>query len=952
MSPTWFAALALPSLRTASRPMGRAAVSETQDIITQVCVTLALYGCYTDVFPSRKRGNAWKLLSAVTLAFIASSIGILTQMLAFVTQCPLIDLFPTDPTTLAYRLAVLHVVSCRINYVLSDALLVWRAWVLWHDRRVVHGLLAFCLILSAVGVIYETASLPSRIWSNDLPSTLIINLPLLFTNVVATALVGLRVWFYRREVAAYISPMSTGTHIGGVLMLLFEAGAVYCVISVINLAVDISASLGSSSTPVVFTNAMFLIAGIYPTLIVVAVTAQQHAATKAAIRGPSSFLESMHFAALALEEIEERVIKVIPVRIPLICAGDILRETRTRAQAICLSERTKASIWRSNVNDHAAAQKPDAEPRTRVSRSPSLESVSSVQSLASMQSAESVNSFISTASLDEGGAKTSDHENLNDIDMGRTITSIPIPPPSASENGQGVDDPSSKTGDWANTCHDGLEPSSTTNPSSRPAVKPALLNTKKHNRFYMDPRTIQLVLDDGTLYRVFRQSFEEHSSAFTTQYLADYSEDNPIKLPGVSSVDLDRFLSLMYPSELATCELSTADEWISVLRLAHKWSFAALRTRAIREVKAIGTAVDRIASAREFSDLDKLQEWLLPAFTETCTASDWLQTTTVDDAERLGAGTLLHIARIREDARQTTTKSSICAIERAIVAAGLAPATSRETCAEPSALPAHVTLNKPPASAPLEIPSSPCIVPKPTTTLDAQGSGSASPPSAPVDTSSVNLAAPIPLRLDPPLPLLSTKQSPPSRPRLLPLARWPPAMSRQVQQALCSLNALHRLQPYETAFFAALLATRAASAAFAALRASLGRPASRLPSVGSPDGTTTGFLGACLPPGACLPAAEDEGPAPARAPHPESGERAYLGLLVWPGVLVLSSLSPSAALGALSALTFVLAPGTVLHFCTRSLRLANLREPAGRARSSSTGVRSYIVDENVWSAVK
>ena len=99
-----------------------------------------------------------------------------------------------------------------LQYVLSDALLVWRAWVLWHDRRVVHGLLAFCLILSSgksliriillgvdhrlpqVGVIYETASLPSRIWSNDLRSTLIINLPLLFTNVVATALVGLRVW--------------------------------------------------------------------------------------------------------------------------------------------------------------------------------------------------------------------------------------------------------------------------------------------------------------------------------------------------------------------------------------------------------------------------------------------------------------------------------------------------------------------------------------------------------------------------------------------------------------------------------------------------------------------------------------------------------------------------------------------------------------------------------------
>ncbi|KAL1760306.1 hypothetical protein FB107DRAFT_287130 [Schizophyllum commune] len=797
MSPTWFAALALPSLRTASRPLGRVTVGETQDIITQVCVTLALYGeelTYTDVSPSRKRGNAWKLLSAVALAFIASSIGILTQMLAFVTQCPLIDLFPTDPRTLAYRLAVLHVVSCRINYVLSDALLVWRAWVLWHDRRVVHGLLAFCLILSSVGVIYETASLPSRIWSNDLRSTLIINLPLLFTNVVATALVGLRVWFYRREVAAYISPMSTDTHIGGVLMLLFEAGAVYCVISVINLAIDISASSGSSSTPVVFTNAMFLIAAIYPTLIVVAVTAQQHAATKATMRGPSSFLESMHFAAVLrrrrgcpshvlvglpiaqmtrtifVKEIEGRMIKMKGVilrfggfsnalaRFPRICAGDILRETRTRAQAICLSERTKAYIWRSNVSDHAAAQKPDAEPRTRVSRSPSLESVSSVQSLASMQSAESMDSLVSTESPNERGAKPSDYEDINDIDMGRTITSIPVPAHPASDSGQGDDNPSSKIGDWVNTCNDGLEPSSATSPSSKPAVKPTILNTKKHNRFYMDPRTIQLVLDDGTLYRVFRQSFEEHSSAFATQYLADCSEGELIKLSGVSSVDLDRFLSLMYPSELATCELSTADEWISVLRLAHKWSFAALRTRAIREIKLVGTAVDRIVSAREFSDLDELQEWLLPAFTETCTASDWLRTTTVDDAERLGAGTLLHIARIREDARQTTKKSSICAIERAIIAAGLAPAPPIETCAEPLALPADVTPTKPLASAPLGIPSSLCIVSKPTTTLDAQGSGSASPPITPADVPSVKPATSSPQaipRLDPHRPQLA-----------------------------------------------------------------------------------------------------------------------------------------------------------------------------------------------------
>ena len=94
-------------------------------------------------------------------------------------------------------------------------------------------------------------------------------------------------------------------------------------------------------------------------------------------------------------------------------------------------------------------------------RSPSLESVSSVQSVASMQSAESINSLVS----DERGAKPSENEDLNDIDMGRTITSIPVPAHPASDSGQGDDNSSSKIGDWVNTGNDGLEPSSATIPS-------------------------------------------------------------------------------------------------------------------------------------------------------------------------------------------------------------------------------------------------------------------------------------------------------------------------------------------------------------------------------------------------------------------------------------------------------------------------------------------------------
>ncbi|KAL1729740.1 hypothetical protein EV714DRAFT_273432 [Schizophyllum commune] len=193
---------------------------------------------------------------------------------------------------------------------------------------------------------------------------------------------------------------------------------------------------------------------------------------------------------------------------------------------------------------------------------------------------------------------------------------------------------------------------------------------KKHSRFYVDSRTIELQLDDSTLYRVFRQPFETHSTGFTATYLAGHADDEPIQLPGVASKDLDRFLSLIYPSEIATCELSTADEWLSVLRLAHKWSFSALRTRAIREVHLAGSAVNKIAAAREFADIEELQGWLLPAFKEACSAPRWLRLASLQDAECLGAGTILAIARMREEARDAEGTYDV---ERAIVVAGLAP---------------------------------------------------------------------------------------------------------------------------------------------------------------------------------------------------------------------------------------------------------------------------------------
>ncbi|KAI5897008.1 uncharacterized protein SCHCODRAFT_02616444 [Schizophyllum commune H4-8] len=276
----------------------------------------------------------------------------------------------------------------------------------------------------------------------------------------------------------------------------------------------------------------------------------------------------------------------------------------------------------------------------------------------SLQSVNSTDSFGSLGSIDSAASPVRKTRPFNH-DSDSMLASAEI-------SAHGIGSKAHEMPSSTDTSHNRDAPCEYSSGCFSPSPAP----TRKHPRFYLDSKTFEIKLDDGTLYRVLRQSFETHSTAFAAQYLGSFVEDEPIALSGVLAEDLDRFLSLIYPSELATCELSTADEWLSVLRLARKWSFPTLRTRAIREVHLTGSAVDKIAAAREFADIEELQGWLLPAFKEACSAPRWLRLASLQDAERLGAGTILAIARIREEARDAEGTYDV---ERAIVVAGLAP---------------------------------------------------------------------------------------------------------------------------------------------------------------------------------------------------------------------------------------------------------------------------------------
>ncbi|TRM68864.1 hypothetical protein BD626DRAFT_391988 [Schizophyllum amplum] len=200
------------------------------------------------------------------------------------------------------------------------------------------------------------------------------------------------------------------------------------------------------------------------------------------------------------------------------------------------------------------------------------------------------------------------------------------------------------------------------------------LPSTEHGRYFIDARVVKIKLDDGTLYQVFRHFFEQHSPIFVEEYLSNEDADY-IHLADVTRIDFDRFLSLMYPSALGKCDVKTPEEWISVLRLATKWSFVDLRVLAIGQLRFDATPIDRIAAARELD----VPEWLLPAFIDVCMAPKWL---TQEDAERLGLSTVVEIGRIREEMHKAFERSyydrwTPMDVEKAIIAANLAPTPPR-----------------------------------------------------------------------------------------------------------------------------------------------------------------------------------------------------------------------------------------------------------------------------------
>ncbi|KAJ6578913.1 hypothetical protein DFH09DRAFT_909392 [Mycena vulgaris] len=148
----------------------------------------------------------------------------------------------------------------------------------------------------------------------------------------------------------------------------------------------------------------------------------------------------------------------------------------------------------------------------------------------------------------------------------------------------------------------------------------------EHPRFFFSDGTV-VFLVEKTLYRVHRYFFERDSAIFASMFtlpsaVGERPEgevvENPIILEGVSALDFNRFLSILYPINFSTRDTASAEEWTSVLSLATRWDFTSLRELATQHLFAMTSAVERIALGRRYD----VPEWLAPAYTEVCERKD------------------------------------------------------------------------------------------------------------------------------------------------------------------------------------------------------------------------------------------------------------------------------------------------------------------------------------------
>ncbi|KAF9816789.1 hypothetical protein IEO21_03869 [Rhodonia placenta] len=178
---------------------------------------------------------------------------------------------------------------------------------------------------------------------------------------------------------------------------------------------------------------------------------------------------------------------------------------------------------------------------------------------------------------------------------------------------------------------------------------PEIASRNRHERFYIPDGNV-VFLVEGTLFKVHRYFFIHGSNVFQGMFSMPspagedsegMSDERPIFLEGISSLDFARFLTMFYPRSMLKPDLETTLEWNSVLELAVKWQFDDIQALVVARLTEHASSVDQILLARQY----RLSDWFYDAHVKICSRYEPL---TLEEGRRLGVDEVVIISDVRQ----------------------------------------------------------------------------------------------------------------------------------------------------------------------------------------------------------------------------------------------------------------------------------------------------------------
>ncbi|KAF5362915.1 hypothetical protein D9758_007094 [Tetrapyrgos nigripes] len=226
-----------------------------EGLIYGVAFTVAVLALYLLMQQGLQNSPSRSFLSIVLIVLFVGS-TIMSNLIIVTAQVRQLGNPDYDPYSTVLKWTIVSVFSSNLNYLLGDLIVIWRTWILFEGRIVIRVILATCVLASIGGItanitlttfslLQPDSSLGSQSHS---PVFLTGTVALLFTNVVATVLVGYKAWLHRNFLKAYLGEISRKSQVEHVLILLTESGSIYCGILLLALLDSTIARVNATAT--------------------------------------------------------------------------------------------------------------------------------------------------------------------------------------------------------------------------------------------------------------------------------------------------------------------------------------------------------------------------------------------------------------------------------------------------------------------------------------------------------------------------------------------------------------------------------------------------------------------------------------------------------------------------------------------------------------------------------